>query len=186
VQTVQPILRIQDLFDRWRLLGAKKLPSGTELIGAMPDGDGEAWMHAIHPGLSLAEIERLEAKLKARLPRDLRAFYRLSRGMELFQGAFRVYGAGTAGFRADAQSLRADDLLELNHELDVLGWKPKGAVAFAANAWDQTVHLFGMTPHSRQIARCQRATGEILEIHSTLWECLSARLYRLDQLLVEA
>ncbi|MBL8724770.1 MAG: SMI1/KNR4 family protein [Planctomycetes bacterium] len=184
MQNVQPILRIQDLFDRWRQLGAKKLPSGTELIGAMPDGDGEVWMHAIHPGLTLAEIERLEGKLKARLPRDLRAFYRLSRGMDLFQGAFRVYGAGQASFRANEQSLRVDDLLELNHELDVLGWKPKGAVAFAVNAWDQTVHLFGMTPNVREVARCQRATGEILEVCSTLWECISARLYRLDHLLV--
>ena len=181
----QSILRIQDVFDRWRLLGTRQLRSGTELIGAIPDSDEEVWMHAIYPSLSVTAIEGLEQQMRARLPRDLRAMYRVTRGMSLFQGAFRVFGHREPGFFSSDQSLQPDDLLELNHELDVLGWKPKGAVAFAVNAWDQTVHLFGMTGQVRQIARCHRGTGEILELHSTLWECLVTKLYKLDELLVK-
>lgn len=183
MQGIQPILRIQELFERWRQLGSKRLASGTELIGAIPNGDEVAWMHVIHPGLSIAEIEALEVKLKQRLPRDLRAFYRWSRGLDLFQGACRIHGAAPRGFHESSAPVPSD-LLELNHELEVLGWRPKKAVAFAVNAWDQSVHLFGMTGNSREVARCQRATGEVMEVHATLWECLISRLYRLDQLFV--
>lgn len=183
---MQSIVRIQDVFDRWRQMGSMKLHSGTELIGALPNSEGEVWMHAVYPSLPLADIERLEARMRTKLPRDLRALYRVTRGMSLFQGAFRLFGWRAPGIHSNAFALQPDDILELNHELDVLGWKPKNAIAFAENAWDQTVHLFGMTDRSRQVARCQRASGEIVELHSTLWECLMHRLYRLDELLVKA
>lgn len=181
----QSIVRIQDVFDRWRQMGTRRLGSGTELIGRMPDSETELWMHAIYPGLTVPEIELLEVRMQRRLPRDLRALYRISRGMSLFQGAFRLLGRREPGFSSTEQSLQPDDILELNHELDVLGWKPKNAVAFAVNAWDQSVHLFGMTQQQRQIARCDRATGTILELNTTLWDCLVAKLYKLDQLLVK-
>lgn len=180
----QSIVRIQDVFERWRQLGSRRLASGTELIGRIPSDDEDVWMHALYGPLSVPQIEALEQRLRQRLPRDLRALYRITRGMSLFQGAFRLFGWREPGIRVADQGLQPDDLLELNHELDVLGWKPKHAIAFAENAWDQTVHLFGMTSRSRQVARCQRATGEILELHSTLWECLVAKLYKLDQLQV--
>lgn len=57
-----------------------------------------------------------------------------------------------------------DDLLQLNHEIEALGWKPSHAIAFAVNGWDQSVHLFGMTNKPRQIARCDRSTGKVLEL----------------------
>jgi len=184
----EAIVNIQDFLDRWRMMGSRKLTSGTELIGEMPTEDGEVWMHAIYPKLPLASLDKLQTQLGQSLPRDLRAFYRLTRGLSLFQGAFRVYGkrASSFGFGYEDPLAQPDDLLQLNHEIEALGWKPSHAIAFAVNGWDQSVHLFGMTNKPRQIARCDRSTGKVLELHESIWECLMARLYKLDQLFVRS
>ncbi|MCC7063047.1 MAG: hypothetical protein IT456_09605, partial [Planctomycetes bacterium] len=94
----EAIVNIQDFLDRWRMMGSRKLTSGTELIGEMPTEDGEVWMHAIYPKLPLASLDKLQTQLGQSLPRDLRAFYRLTRGLSLFQGAFRVYGKRASSF----------------------------------------------------------------------------------------
>ncbi|MBM4062566.1 MAG: SMI1/KNR4 family protein [Planctomycetes bacterium] len=179
----QSIAKIQDTFDRWRQMGSRKLRSGTELIGLVPDQETELWLHVIHAGLPLAQIDQLERAMQTSLPRDLRALYRVTRGLSLFHGAFNLHGRRAPGFGTADCALQPEDILELNHGLDVLGWKPPGAVAFAANAWDQSVHLFGMTEQPRQVARCHRGTGEILELDGTIWECLVRKLYRLDRLI---
>lgn len=176
--------KIRDVFGGWRKMGSRRLRSGTELIGRIPDGDGEAWLHVVHRGLSLAQIDRLERRLGQPLPRDLRALYRRTSGMALFHGAFCLFGHREPGVRLIADDLQPDDLLAFNHELDVFGWKPRGALAVAENGWDLSVHVLGMTGDPLLVHRCERTTGRVLETHSNIWVCVAARLYKLDQLLV--
>jgi hypothetical protein len=178
------IVTIQDLLDKWRELGHEKLPNGTELIGRFPDEETPTWTHVVFPGLSPRRIGMLEAKIGGLLPSRLNAFYRLIGGMTLFVGAFRMAGARTPGIRCGIDSLCPDDIVELNHELDVLGWKPRGAVAFATNSWDGSVHLAGMGQAPDEIVRCERVSGRILECHENVFTCVSSRLTRLDEILL--
>ena len=178
------IARIRDLFEGWRAMGSLRLRSGTELIGEIPQNDSHCWLHVVYPGLSLDRIDELEGRLRISLPRELRALYRRISGMSLFHGAFRLFGYRKPGVIITENDLQPDDLLRLNHELDVLGWKPKHALAVAENGWDLSVHVLGLTGNPHTVHRCERATGQILEEHPNIWVCLAERLYKLDRLLV--
>lgn len=178
------IVRIWDLFDEWRQLGNKRLANGTELIGAQ-DEEQTAWLHVLYCGLSSATIDRIAHELGAVLPKDLRAFYRRCNGMHLFGGAFRLFGWRERTVSEGDGALQPDDIVFANHELDALGWKPNGAIAFAQNAWDMSVHLIGMPDDPNGVVRCDRATGTVLERHENLFACIWNRLFRLDQLQLE-
>lgn len=183
---ITAIAGIQDVFEDWRALGHRKLDTGAELIGRVPDADTFAWLHVLYPPLGSDLLLQLEAELGRALPRDLRALYRVHGGMTLFGGAFDVFCLHSAYVHEGAAALQPKDLVQLNHELDMLGWKPSHALAFAVNAWDMSVHLFGLDRDGdpRTVVRCDRRTGKVIEQHQSLWECLCAKLYRLDALML--
>jgi len=56
------------------------------------------------------------------------------------------------------------------------------AVAFAQNSWDLTVHVTGMDRSARDVVRCERTTGRVIEVHEDVFACVAARLSRLDEL----
>lgn len=178
------IVEIQDLLDRWRALGHLRLDSGVEMIGRFPDETTETWTHVLFPGLTVSQLDALERRTGGKLPSSLRAFYRLIGGMTLFVGAFRMAGARPAGIRCGAGSLCPDDLVQLNHDLDVMGWKSSSALAFAANGWDGSVHVVGMGHTPDEVLRIDRATGTVLESHDDVFACVAARLTRLDELML--
>ena len=173
------ITRIHDLIDRWRALGSERLPSGVECIGRAPDGEQHEWLHTLFPALDERGLERLEQELQRHLPPSLRQLYRSCGGMHLFQGAFQVHGRCREPSLHDL-SLQPEDLVALNRELDVLVWKPPGAVAFASNGWDRSLHVVGMGRTPQEVVRCDRRTGRIFERHENVFSCIEARLYRLD------
>jgi len=180
----ETIVKIHDLFDGWRATGCSKLPHGVELIGPTGEGDEVVWLHALFPGLTGPELAQLQKDLGIPFPGPLRAFYRVIGGMTLFHGAFMMCGRRRPGLRTDSMGLQPGSIADLNHELDVLGWKPVNAVAFATNAWDQSVHLANMSKHPEEIVRCDRGTGRVLETHENIFQCIWERLYRLDQLML--
>ena len=185
VRTTTPfasIARIHSLFDEWRTLGSRRLSCGTELIGPMGDDDAEAWLHILYPGLHVSEVNDLEQRIGHKLPRELRAFYRRTAGMVLWSGAFRVYGFRPPGIETLEDNRFPDDILALNHQLDVLGWKPPGALAFAENGWDMSVHVVGMNDNPSVVCRCDRRTGNVLETHPSVWVCFATRLNKIDGL----
>lgn len=181
---ISSVVRIQSLFDEWRQLDSKRLNNGTELIAWMPDEESGTWMHVVFHGLSPEQVTELEEQLGCPLPNDLRALYRWCNGMALFTGAFRIYGRRRPGVREYEDALQPDDMALFNHELDVLGWKPAGAVAFAQNGWDLSVHVCGMGATPREVVRCDRASGRILERHANVFECVAQRITRMDDLIV--
>lgn len=181
------IAGIQNLFDRWRQLGQRTLPCGTELIAAGPDKDSVRWLHVVYPGLSVADLERLEEDVPGRIPRALRTFYRRCAGMNLWNGAFQLYGYNPGIHDALEQPRYPGDVLRFNHNIDVLGWMAPEAFAFAENGWDMSVHIVGMNADDPNVVhRCDRRTGEVLETHPHIWACLESRLNKLDQLLVQS
>jgi hypothetical protein len=142
------------------------------------------WLHVVFPRLSVDQIRALELRLGVGLPRGLRAFLRCCGGVSLFAGAFHVAGCRRAGFGLGDAALQPLDLVGLNHELDAAGWRPDRAVAFAVNAWDQSVHLAGMPDAGDAILRCDRRTGQVMERHADVFACVAARLSKLDDLFV--
>lgn len=184
MSTLAHIAGIQHLLDRWRSLGSHRSRVGIELIARIPDADSELWMHAVFPGLSICQVEALERELGHPMPSRLRAFYRCCGGMRLFLGAFHVFGRRRRGFGLGALALQPEDLVERNHELDVLGWKPNGAVAFAVNGLDLSVHVAGMGRTPDEVVRCDRRTGAVLERHEDVFACVDARLHKLDELML--
>lgn len=178
------IAGIQHLLDRWRSLGSRRSRFGVELIARVPDAEIELWMHAVFPGLKVGQVAKLERDLGRALPNRLRAFYRCCGGMRLFLGAFQVFGLRRAGYGIGALALQPEDLVALNHELDVLGWKPAEAVAFAVNSMDLSVHLAGMGRTPDEVVRCDRRTGAVLERHADVFACVDARLHKLDELML--
>ena len=182
LNTTATIIRIQDLLERWRSMGARRLRNGTELLAAIPDGDQQAWMHVVFAGESEEDLDMLEGELGKQLPKRLRTFYRGCGGMTLFQGAFRLHGIRRPGFCEGEGSLQPESLVELNHSLDMAGRLPERAVAFAANGWDGSVYVLGMGHTDEQVVRCDPQTGEITERHRDVFSCVEARLYRLDEM----
>lgn len=178
---IDNIRRIQRLLEGWRELGHLELPNGVEFLGRLPGEDRE-WLHCVFPRRDLAAIDAVGERLGVELPRELRTFYRCCGGMTLFAGMFVLCGARHAGLVYGDDSYQPEDLIGLNHELDVFGWRPAGAVAFARNAWDGSVHVAGMGRHPKEIVRCEPQTGLVIERHEDLFTCVAARLYRLDQL----
>jgi hypothetical protein len=171
------IVRIHDLFEEWRQLGSLRLPNGVELIGRVPD-DG-VWMHAVFPPLDAQAIGALQRDVGVPLAPSLRVFYRCCGGLSLFRGMFELHGR----FRGPTQSSVPKDVVRLNHLLDVQGWKPPGAVAFAQNCWDMSVHVAGMTANRDEVVRCDWRTGAVIETHANVFACIDDRLHRIDALL---
>ena len=184
MNTLAHIAGIQHLLDRWRSLGSRRSRFGVELIARIPAEESELWMHAVFPGLAIDQVAKLERDLGHALPSRLRAFYRCCGGMRLFLGAFQVFGLRRPGFGLGALALQPEDLVALNHELDVLGWKPVGAVAFAVNSMDLSVHLAGMGRTPDEVVRCDRRSGAVLERHEDVFACVDARLHKFDELML--
>ena len=182
MNALQHIVRIQDLLEDWRALGSLRLRNGVELIGRVPDEDASVWMHVVFPRLRGELLAHLERQLGTPLPQSLRAFYGCCGGMSLFLGAFTLRGLRRPGFGLGSGALQPEDIVSLNHELDGQGWTPRGAVAFAENALDLSVHLVGMGETPAQVVRCERSTGKVLERHDDVFACVDARLYRLDEM----
>ncbi|MCU0863554.1 MAG: SMI1/KNR4 family protein [Planctomycetes bacterium] len=182
MNATQHIVCIQDLLDQWRAMGRQLLRNGVELIGQLPIDDQVAWLHVVFPPLSADGIEVLDRELGVPLPSGLRALLRCCGGMSLFSGAFHLAGRRRPGVAVGDGALQPFDLVALNHEIDVIGWKPKHAVAFAQNSWDLTVHVTGMAEQPEGVVRCERQTGRIIEQHDDVFACIAARLSRLDEL----
>jgi hypothetical protein len=153
---------------------------GTELIGRFPEVEPAAWMHVLFPALDGSRVQFLADQLRAPIPRSLRKLLRTTGGMTLFAGAFRIAGWSSPDRSASRSVLRPDDLLTLNHELDLVGWKPPGAVAFAVNSHDRSVHLLGMTNDPEAVLRCDRDSGVVLDQHADVLACLADRLTSLE------
>ncbi|MBL8756230.1 MAG: SMI1/KNR4 family protein [Planctomycetes bacterium] len=168
------IVRIQDLLDRWRELGSLRLACGVELIGRVPDED--VWLHAMFPPLDAAAIGVLQRKIGVPLPTSLRVFYRCCGGLSLFCGMFEMFGR----YDGPSGAPSPKDIVRSNHQLDVLGWMPPGAVAFAQNSWDMSVHVAGMCADRDEVVRCDWRTGAVIERHPNVLACIDARLHRID------
>lgn len=184
MSVTETIVKIHDLFDGWRVAGSARLPNGVELLGRTDEGGEPTWLHAVFPGLSAQQLARLQHEAGVPFPQSLRTFYRVIGGMTLFHGAFATCGIRATGVRPDSRGPEPESLPHLNHAIDVLGWKPRNAVAFAVNAWDQSVHIANMGVNDQEIVRCDRATGNVLERHPTVFDCIHDRLYKLDQLML--
>lgn len=178
------ITDILDVFEEWRTLGCKRLPNGTELIGRVPDGDSVAWMHVLFPKLSAERIEAMERQLRRPLPRELRQLYRTTGAMSLFGGAFHVVGMRPAFLHEGEAALQPVDLVAFNHELECASWKSEQAIAFALNSWDHSIHVMGGGGKENEIWRMERGTGMLLERHADIWDFLSDKLHKLDQILI--
>lgn len=185
MSTIQQIVRIQDVFERWRRMGSRRLTNGIEVITSVPHADGEMWMHTVFPGLRPESLDAMEGDLGMSLPRGLRTFYGRVGGISLFLGAVIIHGRRRPGTCLGEGALQPEDIVALNHELDVFGWLPGGAVAFATNSWDKSVHVAGMSEKPDEVVRCDRMTGVIMERHRDVWTCLAHRLYRIDRLLLD-
>lgn len=181
---ITQVVRIHDAFERWRRMGSRRLANGTEVITSVPHEDGEMWMHVVFPGMTSAHLAILEKDLGRRLPRGLRTFYGRVGGLNLFLGAVVFHGRRSRGSTLGDSALQPECLIALQHELDVLGWLPANAVAFATNSWDQSVHVAGMSANPDEIVRCDRMTGAITERHRDVWTCVAHRLYRIDRLIL--
>lgn len=185
MSTIAQLTRIHNVFERWRKMGSRRLEGGVEVITSVPHEDGEMWMHVLFPGMRQEQLAALEKDLGKTLPRALRAFYGRLGGLSLFLGAVHVHGRRRMGACIGDGALQPEDLIALNHELDVAGWLPQGAVAFATNSWDRSVHVAGMSESPNEIVRCDRMTGQITERHRDVWTWVAHRLYRIDRLLLE-
>lgn len=178
------ILRIQDLLDGWRALGSRRLPDGVELIARVPDVATETWLHAVFPAATAATLQALERAIGGPVPVDLRTFYRCLGGLSLFAGLFELRGYRVAGVVPGDGALRPSCVVALNHELDALGWKQDGAVAFAENRWDMSVYVVGGSGGERTVSRCERGSGRVIETHPDVLACVADRLSRLEQMVV--
>ncbi|MCA8977928.1 MAG: SMI1/KNR4 family protein [Planctomycetes bacterium] len=170
------IARVQSMFDEWRILGSRRLRSGTELIGPVDGIENPDWLHIIYRGLTVAEVTAMEGKMACRMPRDLRSFYRRTSGLSLWNGTFEVHG-----FHPDDDGGRRNarypaDVFVLDREIDELGWKPRHTFAIAENHRQQSVILVSTRRDTPLVSRCDRRTGRVIGTYTSFWQCLANTL----------
>ncbi|MER8907164.1 SMI1/KNR4 family protein [Mesorhizobium sp. M0854] len=83
---------LRTLVDKWKRLGTKTYPDGTEWIGHTPDRAPEAYLHQLYAPLDAIGIGQMESEISRRLPDNFRCFLMLHNGIGLFANYINVYG----------------------------------------------------------------------------------------------
>ena len=140
---------LRALVDRWRRLGQKPYPDGTEWIGHTPHRAPEAYLHQLYAPLGAIGIGQMESEILCRLPDNFRRFLMLHNGIGLFANYINIYGlrgswsrtnlveAGQQPFSIMEPNVKRrpisapDDVLfvgSLGHNRDLIGMNPDGRV----------------------------------------------------------
>jgi hypothetical protein len=92
---------LQALIDKWRSLGQKPYPDGTEWIGHTPHRAPEAYLHQLYAPLGAIGIGQMESEISYRLPDNFRCFLMLHNGIGLFANYISIYGLRTSWSRTN-------------------------------------------------------------------------------------
>ncbi|MER9066138.1 SMI1/KNR4 family protein [Mesorhizobium sp. M0074] len=83
---------LRTLVDKWKRLGQKTYPDGTEWIGHTPHRAPQAYLHQLYAPLDAIGIGQMESEISRRLPDNFRCFLMLHNGIGLFANYINVYG----------------------------------------------------------------------------------------------
>lgn len=175
---------IHEMFCSWRKLGSREMAGGTELIGAFEELGETRYLHVLHSGLNDTGFLELEDALQVKLPRWLRCFYSRYGGMDLWCGAFVVFGLQRPGFRWPSGEIQPSDIVRFNYLMSCMHWFPPKHIAFAQNSLDMSVYLASL--EGDEILRCDFSTGQVLEVFVDLFNCIEARLNKVDRFVADA
>lgn len=179
----ESVAGIHEMFCSWRKLGSREVAGGAELIGAFEDLGETRYLHVLHPGLSDTGIVELEDALQVKLPKWLRCFYSRYGGMDLWCGAFVLFGLQRPGFRWPGGELQPSDIVRFNYLMSCMHWFPPKHIAFAQNCMDMSVYLASL--EGDEILRCEFGTGQVMEVFVDFFSCIEARLNKVDRFVIE-
>jgi len=157
------------VIDAAKPLGTKALKDGTLLVAPAPHVAPQAWLHKVFPGLTDAELARLEKMLKREIPDDLHRFLKTMNGVSLFSESLDLYGLRKGGGRGIEAAWQPYSILTPNAEE-----RPRDAgeehFFFGAYGYDGS----GLVLDCRtlRVTRCSRGTVKPLNT----WECFDVMI----------
>jgi hypothetical protein len=78
--------------NQYAVLGEQRLEDGTLLIGRAPHIAPQAWLHSIHPPLTIDEVTNLSNAINNDIPEDYKSFLLQFNGLKVFNTTFCLDG----------------------------------------------------------------------------------------------
>lgn len=169
--------KILEVLKYWEAFGKKQTSNGTILICHVPLVATDAWLHEIYSPLSEENISKLETQLQKFLPTELKQFYRVANGINIFSDSLSIWGQRYSYEREGEDVLQPYDIVSLNEENN--WYSPKDWIYFGSYSWDGSQMVWDLSSKKNTVFRIKNGSTEILNEWSNLFEWLSSETKRL-------
>lgn len=176
------ISHILEIVNKAESLGERTLPNGVRLIGHIPHAAPEAYLHIIYPPLNNEQITSIEEAITKKLPDELKAFLKVSNGINLFADSLSIDGLRHSYVRVGDEAWQPYSMVTPN-TIERPPDADESLVFLGGYCWDGS--LLCMTPHSPVVYRCQFGTAKVLNKWSSFDEMLTSEVNRLSTLFDE-
>ncbi|MER9837999.1 SMI1/KNR4 family protein [Mesorhizobium sp. M0145] len=134
--------------DKWKSLGYKTYPDGTEWIGHTPHRAPEAYLHQLYAPLDAIGVGQMESEISCRLPDNFRCFLMLHNGIGLFANYINVYGLRRSWSRTNLVEAGQQPFSILEPNVQRRPSNAPDDVLFIGSLGDNR-NLIGMNPDGR-------------------------------------
>lgn len=133
---------ISNTLNKWGDKGKNILKNGTIQICHVPHIAPQSWFHEIYNGLSDEQIDSIEKKLHTKIPIDLREFYKICNGINIFSDSLSVSGLKLSEERFGEEAIQPYSIFITNYG------RPKGCpdswLFFGRYRWDGSKVFFDL------------------------------------------
>lgn len=170
-------IEILELLYRWEDCGKKITGNGTILICHVPHVAPEAWLHEIYPPLTEENILKVEKALQKSFPTELKQFYTLANGINIFSDSLSIWGQRDSYERERENASLPYDIVFLNEENNC--YCPKDWIYFGSYSLDGSQMVVNLSSNKNTIFRVKNGSTEILNEWPSFSEWLSSEINRL-------
>lgn len=180
---IQNYEHIIEKLKKWECNGNNTLLNGTVLICKVPHVAPQAWLHILYSPLQEVYINQLETKLTKKIPQDLRVFFSVFNGINIFSDSLSIWGMKSSYSRTDGNEFQPYDLIALNEEkhYDI----NENWIVFGSYSWDGSYMIFDLESDLNKVFRCDSDSNEKLQEWPNLSTWLNCEIERLSQLFDE-
>ena len=173
--------QVNEIMQRARNLGERRLKNGAQLIGHVPHVAPEAWLHAMYPPIHDFEIRELESQIGIHFPEEFSDFLNLCNGLSLFSGELSIYGRRESYSRTDLDDVwQAFDIVTPNTLERLRDAKP--TYLFVGGYPCGKGYYVYIDTSNGAVARCTRRSAHALATWKFFPEMLLSEAIRLSHL----
>lgn len=169
------------ILKQWENKSKRILTNGTLQICHVPHIGSDAWLHELYAGLTNNQISELQATIPMPLPNNLKEFYKIYNGINIFSDSMNVHGLRSLNYRMGEEAIQPYSLYELNlirPEIFQDEWLYIGSYS-----WDGSKVAIDL--NCNKIYRCNRDDDKILNEWPDFWSWLLNETERLSKMFDE-